>query len=215
VRERFGAECFVLRPAVNLELFQPLHLAGGRRRPALLHVAVRLGGSNFGDRDRQTIEVLQSFCRGRPKQIELTLFGGGDDAAVGIEALVTRCRRLPGLPPPPKLAAILNRCDILLDPSGVGSGDGLALEGMACGAAVVAARDASDGRAARHGASAMWVDPASPEDVLKALETLADDPGLRRRIQRRAIAAVRHYSLEAAAYRTLHLLFGGATSWSV
>jgi len=98
-----------------------------------------------------------------------------------------------------QLAALMSRSHLLVLPS-IEDGYGMVIpQAMACGCPVVAA----DIPALREtcGSAALYVDPAKPNDIADAVETLIHDQAARDRLTAAMLQQARRHSWDAAALR--------------
>ena len=132
----------------------------------------------------------------RGVEFHYRMIGGGAGSAP-IQALIDSLGLgerilLPGPLPQHELPAEYRASDVFLMPSIVGkrgSRDGLPnvlLEAMACGVASVGSDAVGIPEAIEHGRTGLLVPPADPEALARALQDLAADPQLRRRLGRAA-----------------------------
>lgn len=100
----------------------------------------------------------------------------------------------------PAVLEAMSRAAIVVVPSRWPEPFGLtALEAMACGAALIAARRGGLPEVA--GDAALYVDPEDAADLAAAITRLARDPGLRARMGASGRARARRFGLETAAAR--------------
>lgn len=103
-----------------------------------------------------------------------------------------------------ELVALYNRADIFAFPS-LYEGFGLpAIEAMACGTPVLTSRVSSLPEVA--GDAALYVEPASDEDLERQLLKLADDETLRQELVEKGKSQVKKFSWKQAAQQTLNVL---------
>ncbi|PFG44212.1 glycosyl transferase family 1 [Isoptericola jiangsuensis] len=194
----------VVHNAVDTTLFAPddtpaghdgLHVVFvGRMLPdkgpdLLVEALVRLARPDV----RATFVGTTNFAPGAP----LSTYEESLRAAAS--PLGDRVRWLP-FRPRADVAAILRTADVVVVPSRWAEPFALTvLEGMASGAAVVAARVGGIPEAT--GDAGVLVAPGSPDDLAQAIEHLADDPVHRRRVQARGLAHARAHDWRAARRR--------------
>ncbi len=141
-------------------------------------VLVKAGAVHFGDEAKRLRQRVQ---------------------ALGLEAHVVFIERLPD----DDLPLLYNTADIFVIPS-LFEGFGLpALEGMACGSAVVAANATSLPEVV--GDAGLLVDPQHTEDMARAIIGLLEQPERRRTLGEQALARSQTFSLEHQAQQTVEV----------
>jgi glycosyltransferase involved in cell wall biosynthesis len=121
-------------------------------------------------------------------------------ASLGLADAVTFTGYVPG----DHLVALYNAASVAVLPS-FSEGFGLpALEAMACGAPVAASRRGSIPEVV--GEAGVLFDPADPDDMARALESVLADETLRQRLRAAGLARAALFSWETAAARTLDVL---------
>jgi glycosyltransferase involved in cell wall biosynthesis len=102
------------------------------------------------------------------------------------------------------VAAILQTCDMLVRPSLLEGMPLTVLEAMACGLPVVATPVSGTAELVRHGENGLFVRPADPTSLARAILRLVEDEPLREAQGRKARRLVeRDYSWDAVAEKTL------------
>ena len=118
-------------------------------------------------------------------------------ADLGLQGVV----RLLGFVPGEDLPALYSAATLCVVPSGL-EGFGLpALEAMACGTPVVAARSGALPEVL--GDAGVFADPESPADFAEACRRVLTDPGLRGRLRQGGMRRAKEFSWERAARQTL------------
>lgn len=97
----------------------------------------------------------------------------------------------------PALLEVLRRSSVLVLPSATEGLPLVLVEAMSQGTPVVATRVGGVPELVEDGVSGLLVEPGRPDELARALRALLDEPGLRRRLGRAAIAASRRHTLEA------------------
>ena len=88
----------------------------------------------------------------------------------------------------------------------------VAVEAQACGTPVVAAAVGGLTTAVRDGASGLLVEGHRPDDYARAMARVVDDPGLRERLSRGAVAQAARFGWERTADSTLEVYRAAARS---
>ena len=199
MRERFGSPAEVIVTPVDPELFHetPVEPGEGRLRVLMLHHDYEWKG---------VVEGLAAVAKVKPRHPELCLVGFG----------VKRPRaRLPydeffeNLPQA-RLAWLYGRCPIYLCPSwdeGLGMP---AMEAMACGAALCTYDNGGCRDYALDGQTALVASRRDVDALARALERLAADADLRRRLARQGQAFIRTRFDWERATRRMEAVLGGA-----
>lgn len=140
--------------------------------------------------------VVPAFAevRSRYPDVELLIAGDGSQRRLMERQVADSglggCVTFVGRQPQEKLQEIYGKIDILLMPSR-SEGFGLtAIEGMACGCAVVASRVGGLPEVVADGATGLLHEPECVESIVDAVSRLIDDIGLRMHVSRCAVNAV-------------------------
>ncbi len=160
---------------------------------------------------KNVVTLLEAFARavagGYPG--DLVLVGrwgwrtGAAQAALARSPVRGRIRHLDYLERP-ALAAVVRRAEALVFPSLL-EGFGLpVLEAMACGVPVIVSRVSSLPEVA--GDAALYVDPASPDEIAAAIVLLSGDPGLAVRLAAAGRQRAASFRWEEAAAATAAVL---------
>jgi glycosyltransferase involved in cell wall biosynthesis len=179
---------------------------------------ITLATLSYLDRPHKNIDVVIEAYRELEKRgVAARLFVIGDGEMRGELEALSQKRGVAGrihwlghiLDPVP----VLQGCDAFLMVS-MGEGFGLALaEAMACGTAVVAARSGALSEIVEDGRSGLLVSPRDVSALADAIEKLAKDEDLRRRMARRGMERVRrHFTVEASIKKMMNLyesMWGG------
>ena len=202
-----GLEIPVVANAVDVERYQPA--PGERGGPPLRILYLGRLREFKGIQD-----LIAGFARLRESfsgPSELTIAGFGPHR-VNLELLTSRlglkdCVRFTGRLEEPEAVAHLQRAGIVVNPS---YGEGMpnaVLEAMACGAALILSDIPAHRELAREGEEALFCAPRDAASLAAALQRLAEDPDLRRRLGERARERmVRDYSYEKRAEQLLALI---------
>ena len=161
--------------------------------------------------DKGVRELIAAFAavRRRHPSLDLRLIGDGPELGwVAAEAQradsgITVC----GPQPPSCVAAEMQRAAVLVMPSTYQEPLGLvALEGMAAGAIVVAARTGGLAALIEDGVTGVQVDPHDPVDLVAGIEramAIASDAAAAAAMRRAAAGAAADHAVDAIALRSL------------
>jgi glycosyltransferase involved in cell wall biosynthesis len=210
--------------ALTPELAARIRRIWPRARPAVIGNAV--GGEWFSPERRRDGPIVAAARLAPYKGIDLLLWAFADharrrgdarlslygrDYSRGRHQRLARLLRLGGRvrflgeAPPETLRRALSRARLFVAPSRSDSYGMAVLEAMAAGAPVLATRVGSAALLAKHGLSAWLVPPGDPRALARALERLAGDAALRRRLSRggRALARAHGWGERARRYDEL------------
>lgn len=210
VRENTGADCAVVGPSLNLDLYRPR----SRRDPDWpqrpLRIAALIRPSTPRRNPQLTMEVLGALQRQHGATIEIVLFGCESADPEFLALPHDFDWRNAGMLTRPQTASLLNEIDIFVDFSEFQAMGLTAMEAMACGAAVIVPARGGADSFAKHDENALIVDTGAQVNCLEALERLVMDETLRARLQQQALIDACQFYPERAAYNTLQTLFPAA-----
>ncbi|HEV7472633.1 MAG TPA: glycosyltransferase, partial [Pyrinomonadaceae bacterium] len=213
VKKNTGADCLVVGPSVNLDLYCPRR----RRDPDWpvrpLRVAAMIRPSTPRRNARLTMDVLREYYRAHGETVEIILFGCESSDPEFLELSRDFVWRNAGMLTRPQLAFLLNEVDIFADFSKFQAMGLTAMEAMACGAAVIVPEKGGAASFAVHDKNALVVDTSSSEECLRVLKRLTLDEALRTRLQQAALVDVCKYYPEQAAYNILNAMFPTSPSY--
>ena len=210
VQAHVGADCAVVGPSVDIDLFCPRPRRDGSRPERPLRVAAMIRPQTPRRQARLTMEVLGDFQRAQGNAVEIVLFGCDSDDPAFLELPSQFAWRNAGVVTRPQLASLMNEIDVFADFSSFQAMGLAALEAMATGAAVIVPKNGGATSFARHEANSLVVDTSSAEACRGALERLFQDPGLTSRLREAALEDACGLHPEGAAYRILEKLFPAA-----
>lgn len=177
----------------------------GLRRPYFLHV----GASNYHKNTDNVVRAFDVFARQDGADHALYIAGKWSDSALAaLNAAYGALRadgrlRVLGFVPDDDLAALYSGADALVYPSLV-EGFGLPiLEAMRCAAPVLTSGTSSLPEVA--GGAALYVDPYSVEEIVAALQRLADEADLRAALARRGLQRAESFTWRRTAEATLQV----------
>ena len=203
-----GADCAVVGPSVNIDLFRPRPPGIEPRPETPVRIAAMVRANSPYRAPKLTMSVLQRVARRFGERVEIVLFGTTlDEPELG--RLPHRFPwKLAGVLSQRQVARLLAEVDVFCDFSSHQAMGLTALEAMACGAVPIVPRNGGAIEFVRHNANGLVVDASSAGACWRALRRLVEHPDLRRRLRSRAIADVCELFPERAAYRILEALLG-------
>lgn len=204
VRSRTGADCLLVGPSVNVDLFRPRpRLLPGR--PDVVRIAAMVRPISPHRQPRLTMEVLRAVHRTHGDRVEILIFGCRSDELGDLP------RDFPfrnaGVVNPKQLAALLNEIELFVDLSSHQAMGLTAMEAMCCGATVVVPSRGGSTSFVRHEENGLIVDSTRPEECIAAVNRLVREASLLRSLQARALRDIGRFFPERAAYRILEALF--------
>lgn len=203
--EGYGADpqrIVLAPPGVDLERFYPRDGAHARRLFGLpdMPLMLAVGRPDPIKRFPLVIEALAQMEEGH-----LAIAGEHDGALQGLAQRLGVAHRLHLLGPVPVRAMpdLYAAADLVVVPSTYESFGMVALEGMACGKPVVAARSGGLTSLVVHGKTGYLVERACPRTYAFRLETLLASPDLRRAMGEQAAQHARDFSWDTWATQML------------
>jgi glycosyltransferase involved in cell wall biosynthesis len=189
-----AGKTMVVHPGVDLDLFTP---GPEHRRDGAVR-ALFVGG----DFARKGGPDLIKAVRGLGGRVELDIVTGSNAVAVPPEVV---CRVHRGLQPQSvELVRLYREADLFVLPTRGDTFAQVIAEAMACGLPIIATGIGGIGEMVREGINGRLVPPGSPRDLARALESLADDEPLRRRMGLSSLALARR---EHDMLRNNHAIF--------
>lgn len=182
-----GSKVTVLPVGVDVEAFRPLDKAEARRRLGLNARHVLLCVGRFDPLKRYDLALSAAALLRERDRVEVALVGGDlerDPEAVRLKALAESLGiedrvRFQGPAPHHELPWHYSAADVLLAPSHYESYGLAALEAMACGTPVVAARVGGLASLVDDGETGYLVPQHTPESYADRIEVLLANEGLR------------------------------------
>jgi glycosyltransferase involved in cell wall biosynthesis len=208
-----GRKISVVHNGIDARRYSPDPSARGRlvREFSIRPDEIILATLSYLDRPHKSINIVMEACRQLVKRrlaVRLLLIGDGEMRGE-LEALAEKlgvADRIHWLGHIFDPIPVLQGCDVFLMAS-LGEGFGLALaEAMACGAAAVAARSGALSEIVEDGKSGLLVPPRDAAALADAIEKLAKDENLRRRVAERGMERVRrHFTVEASIAKMMEV----------
>lgn len=207
VMERIGAECTIVGPSVDIDLYRPRRRMEGNWPNRPLRIAAMIRPNTPRRNARLTMEVLRDFYQQHGENIEIVLFGCESSDPDFLALPHDFVWRNAGILTRSQVAALLNEVDIFTDFSEFQAMGLTALEAMACGVAVIVPENGGARSFAVHNENALIVDTSSRQLCLDSLNRLTLHERLRARLQQQALIHACEYYPEKAAYNILAALF--------
>ena len=202
-----GARCVVIGASVDIDLFRPRPRKNRNSfdRPLKIGAMIRAGSPYRAP--ELTMAVLKEIDKQFGPKIEFMLFGIDSENPEFNQLPIDFSWKNAGLITPKQAARFMNELDIFVDYS-VHQAMGLsAMEGMACGAAVIVPENGGATTFAKHLSNSLVIDTSSFQTCLDSLVYLIEDNDLRMNIQRNAIKDICDFYPERSAYNILDALF--------
>jgi len=207
VKEKTGADCTVVGPSVDIDLFRPRPRQDPEYPDRPIRIAAMVRPSSPRRSPKLTMEVLREVSQKYKNNIEIIIFGCDSKDP----AFTTLPRDFPfynaGVLTREQLAFLLNEIDIFVDFSKYQAMGLTAMEAMACGVAVIVPSKGGARSFAKNEKNSLVVDTSAREACVAALERLIVDDDLRLRLQQEAIFDICKFFPEQAAYKILEALF--------
>jgi len=211
VARRIGVDSVVGGPTLDIDLHRPRRREGDwPARPLRILAMVR--PSTPRRAPRLTMDVLREVERSRGDAVEIVIFGCESHDPQFLDLPRDFRWRNAGVLNRLEVAALVNEVDVFVDFSEFQAQGLTAMEGMACGVAVVAPRRGGATSFVRDGLNGLVVDTSSYDACLHAVLRLVDDDRLRLAIQRQAIHDICDFFPERGAFRTLEAVLGDGVS---
>ncbi len=204
VKSRTGADCLVVGPSVNVDLFRPRP----RRlpeQPGAVRIAAMARPDAPCRQPRLTMEVLRAVQRTHGDRVEILIFGCRPDELGDLSADFPFGNT--GVLNLGQMAGLLNETDIFVDLASHQAMGSTAMEAMCCGATVIVPTCGGAQSFVRHEENGFVVDTSLQEDCVDALNLLVGETSLRQSLQARALRDITRFFPERAAYRVLEALF--------
>lgn len=207
VKENTGADCLVVGPSVNLDLYRPRRRRDPEWPVRPLRVAAMIRPSTPRRNAQLTMEVLREYQRDHGATVEIILFGCESADPEFLKLPGDFSWRNAGVLTRPRLAFLLNEVDVFVDFSEFQAMGLTAMEAMASGVAVILPQKGGAQSFASHEKNALIVDTDYLANCLESLERITMDEDLRSRLQRQALIDACENYPEKAAYNMLKGLF--------
>ncbi len=207
VKKHTGADCTLVGPSFNIDLFRPRSrpATAWPKRPLRVSAMVRLSTPYRGP--ALTTNLLRRLSQTYRDKVEVVVFGTTADDPGWANLPRDFPWKTAGIIGPQQTARLLNEVDIFVDFSAHQAMGLTALEAMACGAAVIVPANGGAVTFAHDGENSLVVDTSSEEACWRALQRLVSDDDLRRRVQRQALIDASMYYPERPAFNILSALF--------
>lgn len=209
----------VIHNGIDTDVFAPGDRDRARRelglppdRTILLFAANLAGANPFKDYASLSAALERLGRRPRERPILLVMLGG-DAGGSSPEIRGVETASLPFVHDDAQLVRYIRAADIFVHPSRADTFPYTVLESMACGTPVIASRVGGIPEQITHEHDGLLVEPGDAASLAGAIDRLAHDAGLRRRLGERGVCAVRdRFALSGAvdAYEALYRETTGA-----
>jgi GT2 family glycosyltransferase len=207
VKAQIGAECTLVGPSVNIDLFRPRPRCRPVSPEDRIRIVAMVRPSTPRRAPKLTMELLRQTSQRYGDRVEIIIFGTSLDDP-GFHKLPRGFAwSLAGVLNQNQVARLLNEADVFVDFSSHQAMGLTALEAMACGVGVIVPERGGAVDFARHEENSLVVDTSSSETCWRALQRMIEDHGLRSRLQKSALASVCKFFPEHSAFRILDALF--------
>ncbi len=206
VKEIAGADCHVIGPSVDIDLFRPrpIYSDGNERRPVFIGAMIR--PSTPRREPVLTMNVLKKIWKDHKDKVKILTFGCSRKELFSLNLSFDFINHIEVLNRN-DFARLFNEIDIFVDFSSYQAMGLTALEAMSCGAAVIVPQTGGAKEFVKHEINGIVIDTSSEKDCLKALNRLIGDDELRIKCGQQALKDVCKFFPEKAAYNTLMALF--------
>lgn len=210
VRSKTGAECIVLGPSVNIDLFRPRKENSSPEQYLTIAAMVRPTSPRRGP--VMTIKVLRRIKKKFPDYVKIKIFGCDPGKELATREFFEsnpvdfECTNYGELSPD-ETAALLAQSDVFADFSTFQAMGLTGMEAMASGCATILPIYGGAGAFARDRENCLLIDTLDEEVCYSALDELCTDYVLRTEISRNAYRDMCQYYPEKSAYRFLDALF--------
>ncbi len=210
VRSRTGAECIVLGPSVNIDLFRPRKENSSPEQYLTIVAMVRPTSPRRGP--AMTVKILRRIKEKFPNYVKIKIFGCDPEKEQAtreffeVNPLDFECINYGELSPQ-ETSTLLAQSDVFADFSTFQAMGLTGMEAMASGCAVILPIYGGAGEFARDGENCLLIDTLNEETCYAALDKLCTDYVLRTEISRNAYRDMCKYYPEKSAYRFLDAVF--------
>jgi GT2 family glycosyltransferase/glycosyltransferase involved in cell wall biosynthesis len=207
VKSKTNADCTVVGPSVNIDLFRPRPREEADWPERALRISAMIRPEAPYRAPRLTMELFRRASERYRQDIELVLFGTSLDDP-GFAALPRDFPwKLAGVLSQKQVARLMNEVDIFVDFSSHQAMGLTAMEAMACGVAAIVPEVGGASCFARHEENCLVADTLSEEACWQSLRRLIEEHVLRARLQKNALADLCDHYPEQPAFNILSILF--------
>ena len=209
VRSQTGAECTVIGPSVNIDLFRPRK---ENSLPKKLAITAMIRPSSLRRAPEMTIKILRQIKLEFADYVDIGIFGcDPEKEEISQRFFDTNPLDFPcvnyGELSPEQTAALLAQTDIFADFSTFQAMGLTGMEAMASGCAVILPVYGGAATFARHRENSLVIDTLNEEVCYESLKELVVDYELRTQLSRQAYRDMCHYYPEKSAFCFLKALF--------
>ena len=209
VRNMTGAECAVIGPSVDIDLFKPGNRSVKSDKIAI-SAMIRPGTERRSP--QLTLDILMHLADKHGDRIEIIVFGSDPSLSYNSNYFwrqvpkISKIRNL-GILNNENVAALLSSVDIFADFSDFQAMGLTAMEAMACGCATIVPENGGCIDYAKSGRNALVINTRSKRACIDAICHLIDNRDTRESISINATKDVCEFYPEKAAYNFLNALF--------
>jgi len=209
IRSHTGAECIVIGPSVNIDLFRPRK---ENSSPKKLVVTAMIRPSSPRRGPQMTVRVLRRLYKEFGDYLDLRIFGCDPQKELVTQyffdenPLDFSCTNY-GEISPQQTASLLSQSDVFLDLSSFQAMGLTGMEAMASGCAVVLPIHGGTGSFAKNRENCLLIDTLDEEICFSAAKELCQDFLLRIRLSQCAYRDMCQYYPEKSAFNFLKALF--------
>lgn len=206
VAREHGLKVHKVRPSVDLDIFRPVP----RDPNTGLRIVAMIRPSTPRRGPERTLRVLRALKQRHP-ELDVHVFGCRSDEPA-YAALPTGFPHLDhGVIGRRDVAALLQRCDLLLDLSDYQAFGRSAVEAMACGCVAVVPANGGSDEFATDGVDAVVVDSLDEAACIERVSALIEAPERLRRMQARAVQTASAFTVRRAALSELAVFAAGTS----
>ena len=209
VKLKTGAECTIIGPSVDLDLYRP-----GKRlsKPDRVILCAMIRPSTKRRSPQLTLDVLEHLSDKYGDRIEIFVFGSDPTRAYTDNIFWRQVSKTSqiinfGVLNSEEVASVLSSVDIFADLSESQAMGLTAMEAMACGCATVVPQNGGCLDFAENGRNALIINTHSKQACIDSISHLIDDEDIRKTISYNAIHDICEFYPEKAAYNFLNAVF--------
>ena len=209
VKQKTGAECTIIGPSVDLDLYKP-----GRRlgKPDRIVLCAMIRPITNRRSPQLTLDVLEHLSEKYGDRIDIYVFGSDPTISYSDNIFWRQVSRTShiinlGVLNSEDVAILLSSADIFVDLSESQAMGLTAMEAMACGCATVVPQNGGCIDFAENERNALIINTHSKQACINSVSRLIDDEDTRKTISYNAIHDICEFYPEKAAYSFLNAVF--------
>lgn len=208
VKKHTGADCFILGPSLNTNLFMPRVV---KKNPKVVITAM-IRPSTKRRAPQMTFDVLRKIALEFGDKVSIRIFGADPEHDLYSKLFFAKQKKdfeyiNYGLTSPEVTSRILTESDVFLDLSEFQAMGLTAMEAMACGCATIVPQNGGTNCFARNGENCLVIDTMNFEECLENTKKLLVDRTYREQIGRTAYKDMSVLYPEKVAERLLKVVF--------